>query len=82
MPTKATSQPIFIVKKVTRSVSIGLIEQTSTSKKPMLSTYHLVIEEKLRKLSLNILNISNKNGMHLKGNVNNEKISPSESYSL
>ena len=70
------NEPMHIhCKKVIKSVSIGLIVKILILKRLMLLVCHHVTGERLKKLYLNTLNILNKNGMHLNGGANSEKVS-------
>ena len=82
MPMKATNLFISTVERERENVNIGLIGKILILKKPTRIIYLHVIEEKLKRSFLSILNILNNNGKNFSGGVSNEKTSSSNRTSL
>ena len=82
MPMKATNLFISTVERERENVNIGLIGKILILKKPMRIVYLHVIEEKLKRSFLSILNILNNNGKNFSGGVSNEKTSSSNRTAL
>lgn len=82
MPMKATNLFISTVERERENVNIGLIGKILILKKPTRIVYLHVIEEKLKRSFLSILNILNNNGKNFSGGVINEKTSSSNRTAL